>query len=37
VPKIVRIPEPLRTLSNNEELVEINAATIGAAEGGLDV
>ena len=27
----VRIPTPLRKLTNNEELVEINAATIGGA------
>ena len=27
----VRIPTPLRKLTNNEELVEINAGTIGAA------
>ncbi|HEY6166549.1 MAG TPA: MoaD/ThiS family protein [Verrucomicrobiae bacterium] len=27
----VRIPTPLRKLTNNEELVEIKAATIGAA------
>jgi len=31
MPKKVRIPTPLRKLTNNEELVEINAATIGAA------
>jgi hypothetical protein len=30
MPKKVRIPTPLRKLTNNEELVEINAATIGA-------
>ena len=29
--KKVRIPTPLRKLTNNEELVEINAATIGEA------
>jgi hypothetical protein len=29
MPKKVRIPTPLRKLTNNEELVEINAATIG--------
>jgi molybdopterin synthase sulfur carrier subunit len=29
--KKVRIPTPLRKLTNNEELVEVNAATIGAA------
>ena len=27
----VRIPTPLRKLTNNEELVEVNAATIGGA------
>ena len=27
--KKVRIPTPLRKLTNNEELVEVNAATIG--------
>ena len=29
--KKVRIPTPLRKLTNNEELVEINATTIGEA------
>ena len=29
--KKVRIPTPLRKLTNNEELVEVNAATIGDA------
>jgi hypothetical protein len=29
--KKVRIPTPLRKLTNNEEMVEVNAATIGAA------
>lgn len=29
--KKVRIPTPLRKLTNNEELVEVNSATIGAA------
>jgi molybdopterin synthase sulfur carrier subunit len=29
--KKVRIPTPLRKLTNNEELVEINATNIGAA------
>ena len=29
--KKVRIPTPLRKLTNNEEIVEINAATIGEA------
>ena len=27
----VRIPTPLRKLTNNEELVEVNADTVGAA------
>jgi len=27
----VRIPSPLRKLTNNEELVEVSAATVGAA------
>jgi len=27
----VRIPTPLRKLTNNEELVEVNAGTIGSA------
>ena len=31
MPKKVRIPTPLRKLTNNEELVEINAATVGEA------
>ena len=31
MPKKVRIPTPLRKLTNNEDLVEVNAATIGAA------
>lgn len=31
MPKKVRIPTPLRKLTNNEELVEVNAATIGDA------
>jgi sulfur-carrier protein len=31
MPTKVRIPTPLRKLTNNEELVEINAATIGDA------
>ena len=29
--KKVRIPTPLRKLTNNEELVEVNATNIGAA------
>jgi len=31
MPQKVRIPTPLRKLTNNEELVEVNAATIGEA------
>jgi sulfur-carrier protein len=31
MPTQVRIPTPLRKLTNNEELVEVNAPTIGAA------
>jgi molybdopterin synthase sulfur carrier subunit len=31
MPKKVRIPTPLRKLTNNEELVEVNADTIGGA------
>jgi molybdopterin synthase sulfur carrier subunit len=31
MPKKVRIPTPLRKLTNNEELVEINASNIGEA------
>jgi molybdopterin converting factor small subunit len=31
MPKKVRIPTPLRKLTNNEELVEDNGATIGKA------
>ena len=31
MPTKVRIPTPLRKLTNNEELVEVNAATIGEA------
>ena len=31
MPINVRIPTPLRKLTNNEELVEVNAATIGGA------
>ena len=34
--KKVRIPTPLRKLTNNEELVEVNAATIGAGVCQLD-
>ena len=36
MPKKVRIPTPLRKLTNNEELVEVNAATIGEAIRQLD-
>jgi sulfur-carrier protein len=31
----VRIPTPLRKLTNNEELIEVNANTVGAAIGEL--
>jgi len=31
MPKKIRIPTPLRKLTNNEEMVEVNAATIGEA------
>jgi molybdopterin synthase sulfur carrier subunit len=31
MPKKIRIPTPLRKLTNNEELIEVNAATIGDA------
>ena len=31
MPAKVRIPTPLRKLTNNEEVVEVNAATVGAA------
>ena len=31
MPKKIRIPTPLRKLTNNEELVEVGAATIGEA------
>jgi molybdopterin synthase sulfur carrier subunit len=31
MPKKVRIPTPLRKLTNNEEVVEVSAATIGGA------
>jgi hypothetical protein len=31
MPKKVRIPTPLRKLTNNEERVTVNAATIGEA------
>ena len=29
MPKTVRIPTPLRKLTNSEELVEVNASTVG--------
>ena len=35
MPATVRIPTPLRKLTNNEELVEVNAGTIGQAIGEL--
>ena len=35
MPKKVRIPTPLRKLTNNEEVVEINASTVGEAIGEL--
>ncbi len=31
MPTTVRIPTPLRKLTNNEELVEVGAATVGEA------
>jgi molybdopterin synthase sulfur carrier subunit len=31
MPTKVRIPTPLRKLTNNEELVEVNASTVGDA------
>ncbi len=31
MPKKVRIPTPLRKLTNNEELIEVNALTVGQA------
>jgi sulfur-carrier protein len=31
MPAKIRIPTPLRKLTNNEELVEVSAATIGGA------
>ena len=31
MPSKVRIPTPLRKLTNNEEIVEVNAGTIGEA------
>lgn len=31
MPKKVRIPTPLRKLTNNEEVVEVDSGTIGAA------
>ena len=35
MPVKVRIPTPLRKLTNNEEIVEVSAANIGAAIGEL--
>jgi sulfur-carrier protein len=31
MPKKIRIPTPLRKLTNGEELVEVNAPTVGSA------
>lgn len=31
MPKNIRIPTPLRKLTNGEELVEVNAVSVGAA------
>ena len=31
MPKNIRIPTPLRKLTNNQELIEVNAGTIGEA------
>ena len=36
MPKKVRIPTPLRKATNNQELVEVNAATIGDAIAELE-
>jgi hypothetical protein len=30
MPKKVRVPTPLRELTHNEDLIEVNAATLGA-------
>lgn len=35
MPAKVRIPTPLRKLTNNEELVEVEAGTVGSAIGEL--
>ncbi len=37
MPSKVRIPTPLRKLTNNEELVEVNGGTIGAVITELQV
>jgi len=37
MPKKVRIPTPLRKLTNSEEPVEVTATTIGNGDCGLDV
>ena len=37
MPKKVRIPTPLRKLTNNEERIAVNAATIGKANRNLTV
>jgi hypothetical protein len=37
MPNKVRIPTPLRKLTNNEELVEVNGATIADAIAGINL
>jgi hypothetical protein len=37
MPKKVRIPTPLLKLTNNEEPIVINAATIGEAVAGFNL
>jgi hypothetical protein len=37
MPKKVRIPTPLRKLTNNEELVEVNGDTIAEAIAGFNL
>ena len=36
MPKLVRIPTPLRKLTNNDDVVEVNAATVGDAIAELE-
>ena len=36
MPKLVRIPTPLRKLTNGDDTVEVTAATIGEAFGELE-